>query len=80
MIISTLGGLLGRDAQSVLRSRERGIHPVQRGHLLGSAAVFVTQTTGLPSPQPPPHPTTSPLQESAVTGRTQCPEEEERWT
>ena len=37
VIISTLGGLLGRDPQSVLRSRERGIYPVQRQHLLGSA-------------------------------------------
>lgn len=56
MIISTLGGLLGRDPQSMLRSRERGIYPVQRQHLLGSAPVFVTQTTGLPSPPPPSHP------------------------
>lgn len=56
VIISTLGGLLGRDPQSVLRSRERGIYPVQRQHLLGSAPVFVTQTIGLPSPPPPSHP------------------------
>ena len=78
VIISTLAGLLGRDPQSALRGRERGIYPVQRRYLLGSAPVFVTQTTGLPSPPPPSHPPTSPLQESAVTRRMQCAEEEEK--